>query len=59
MIQRSNFSPVVGAILGDLEILPSRSVSRENYQQNGHIPDWSTIQDIEEPEEKSQVHTRK
>ena len=48
-----------GAILGDLGILPNRSVSRENYQQNGLIPDWSTIQDAEELDEKSQLHTRK
>lgn len=51
---------ILGAILGDLEILPNRSVSRENYLQSGRIPDWSTVPEVEDPDEKAQqIHTRK
>ena len=28
-------------MFGSLEILPYRSVSREAYQKNSHIPDWT------------------
>ena len=42
----------VGAIFGALEVLVSRSVSRETYQATSIIPDWVMLLDAEEKEDK-------
>jgi len=32
-----------GSMFGALEVLPHRSVSKEQYQLNAHIPDWTSF----------------
>ncbi|CAH1790732.1 unnamed protein product [Owenia fusiformis] len=50
---KANFTVWLGgAIFGALEILGSRSISKEAYNENNTIPDWSTLSDnlLSEPE---------
>lgn len=46
---------ISGAIFGALEVLGNRSVSRESYQQTAVIPDWASLLESEEREEKPAV----
>lgn len=44
---------VLGAIFGSLEIVHIRSVGREQYLKGGVIPDWCSLLEAEEAEERS------
>lgn len=39
---------IPGAIFGAMEILASRSVSRDQYQTTGKVPDWCVVLEPEE-----------
>ncbi|XP_062595456.1 protein phosphatase 1 regulatory subunit 37-like [Saccostrea cucullata] len=41
-----------GALLGALETLPSKSISRDAYLQTGKLPDWCCISEETEEQEK-------
>ncbi|KAI0212711.1 Actin-related protein 10 [Lamellibrachia satsuma] len=42
-----------GAIFGALEVLPSRSVTREMYHTDPVLPDWCSLHETEELDEKA------
>ena len=46
------FPVVSGAIFGALEVLASRSLSRETYTKTGIVPDWSSLNEADEQDEK-------
>lgn len=48
-----NLYAVLGAIFGSLEIVHIRSVGREQYLKGGVIPDWCSLLEAEEAEERN------
>lgn len=42
----------VGAILGALEILGSRSVTRDAYNKDQSLPDWCSLSEHDEKDDK-------
>lgn len=42
-----------GAMLGALETLPSKSISRDTYLQTGKLPDWCCLSEETEEQEKA------
>ena len=51
-------SLVSGAVFGALEVLASRSVTQEMYRADPVLPDWCTLHETEELDEKASLHKK-